>query len=136
MKCTFFGHRDTPQSTERKLRQVLIELIEENGVTEFFVGNNGNFDKIVVSVLSDLKKNYPKIKYTVVLAYLNSYSEHETVYPEGLEHVPPKYAIDKRNRWMIEQSDIAVTYVTHNWGGAYKFKKIADRKCSKVINLL
>jgi len=65
--------------------------------------------------LEDLFQKYP-ITYSVVLAYLptekNKYDNlTNTIYPEGLETVPKRFAISWRNKWMIEQSDIVVTYV-------------------------
>ena len=35
--CTFFGHRDAPESIRYDLKQVLIELIENKGVTVFYL---------------------------------------------------------------------------------------------------
>jgi len=36
---------------------------------------------------------------------------------------------------MIEQSDIVVTYVMHDYGGAYRYKKLSSQKNKKVIEL-
>ena len=55
LSCTFFGHRDCPVSIRSSLRAVLIRLIETEGVTSFFVGNQGDFDAAVQSVLRDLQ---------------------------------------------------------------------------------
>lgn len=60
----------------------------------------------------------------------------DTIYPEILEKTPPKFAIPKRNRWMIEQSDFVVTYVTCDIGGAANFKRIAEKQNKIVINLV
>ena len=68
--CTFFGHRDCPETIKPYLREVLIDLITNNGVDTFYVGNQGRFDAIVRSVLRGLEQEYPKIHYAVVLAYL------------------------------------------------------------------
>lgn len=46
MKCAFFGHRDAPSSIKPRLGEAIFNLIS-NGVDEFYVGNNGNFDLIV-----------------------------------------------------------------------------------------
>ena len=139
MTCTFFGHRDTPKETEPALRLTLIDLIENKNVTVFYVGNNGNFDTMVRSQLEALSQTYP-ITYSVVLAYLptekNKYDNlTNTIYPEGLETVPKRFAISRRNKWMIQQSDIVVTYVTHNFGGAAQFKALAERMGKAVIKL-
>lgn len=115
-----------------ELRSTLMDLIENKNVNVFYVGNNGNFDTMVCRQLEDLSQTYP-IAYSVVLAYLptekNKYDNLlTTIYPEGLETVPKRFAISWRNKWMIQQSDIVVTYVTHNFGGAAQFKEIAERQ--------
>ncbi len=139
MVCTFFGHKDTPKEIEPTLRSTLIDLIENENVTVFYVGNNGNFDTMVCRQLEDLSRIYP-ITYSVVLAYLptkkNKYENlTNTIYPEGLETVPKRFAISWRNKRMIEQSDIVVTYVTYNFGGAAQFKEKAE-KIGKIIKKL
>ena len=139
MVCTFFGHKDTPKEIEPAIRSTLIDLIENKNVTVFYVGNNGNFDTMVRRQLEDLSQTYP-ITYSVVLAYLptekNNYDNlTNTIYPEGLEIVPKRFAISWRNKWMIQQTDIVVTYVTHNFGGAAQFKEMAEKLSKDVINL-
>ena len=58
----------------------------------------------------------------------------DSIYPEGLEKTPPRFAIYKRNLWMIEKSDIVVTYVK-NVGGAATFKEISEKKGKTVFNI-
>ena len=139
MTATFFGHKDTPKEIEPTLRSTLIDLIENKNVNVFYVGNNGNFDIMVHRQLEDLSQTYP-ITYSVVLAYLptekNKYDDlTHTIYPEGLETVPKRFAISWRNKWMIQQSDVVVTYVTHNFGGAWQFKEMAEQLQKMVVNL-
>ena len=139
MTVTFFGHKDTPKEIEPTLRATLVDLIENHGATEFYVGNNGNFDTMVRRQLENLSQTYP-ITYNVVLAYLptkkNEYEDHSnTILPEGIETVPKRFAISYRNKWMVEQSDVVVTYVTHSFGGAAQFKTMAERQGKTVIEL-
>ncbi len=68
--CTFFGHKDTPNSIEPLLRAALINLIENKQVYTFYMGHQGNFDRMVRKVLKELKGIYPQMDYAVVLAYL------------------------------------------------------------------
>lgn len=140
--CTFFGHRDCPSSIKPKLREVLIDLIENESVDMFYVGNKGAFDRLVRSVLRELAQEYPQINYTVVLERLpgkqnEDYPEDysDTMLPEGIEEVPPRFAISWRNKWMLRQSDYVVTYITHSWGGAAQFAEIAEHQKKPVINL-
>lgn len=136
--CTFFGHRDCPASIRSSLRAVLIHLIETEGVTSFFVGNQGAFDAAVQSVLRDLQSNYPAITCTVVLAYTPRQPENDglaTMLPEGIEKVPKRFAISWRNRWMLDHADYVVTYVTHAWGGAAQFAVRARKQGKRVYPL-
>lgn len=108
--CTFFGHRECPDSIKPQLREVLIDLVTNYDVEMFYVGNQGRFDAIVRGALRELKKEYPRINYAVVLAYIpgkqNEYDDYfDTMLPEGIESVRPRYAISWRNNWMLRQSD-------------------------------
>ena len=139
MTVTFFGHKDTPKEIEPTLRTTLVDLIENHGATEFYVGNNGNFDTMVRRQLENLSQTYP-ITYNVVLAYIpTKKSEYDdftnTLLPEGIETIPKRFAISYRNKWMINQADVVVTYVTHSFGGAAKFKAMAERQRKTVIEL-
>ena len=135
MTCTFFGHRDTPTKIEPLLKATLQDLIENKGVDLFYVGNQGNFDAMARKVLSELSKMYP-ITYRVVLAYFpkeeTDYSDH-TILPDGIETVPPRFAISYRNKWMLEKADYVVTYVTYPTGGAVQFKAMAQKRGKTVI---
>ena len=70
--CTFFGHRDSPETIKPKIRAAVIDLIENHGVTMFYVGNQGNFDRMVRSVLKEVTTAYPEAGYAVALAYMPS----------------------------------------------------------------
>lgn len=138
MICTFFGHKDTPETVKPLLRETIIDLIEKHGANKFYVGNNGHFDGMAASVLKELKEIYPNIEYHVVLAYLRNdgcKNEHPTEFPEGIESSPPKFAIDFRNKWMLNKADTVIAYITHGWGSAAKFAGQAKRKKKQIINL-
>ena len=138
--CTFFGHRDCPETIKPKLRSTIIDLIENHNVDMFYVGNQGQFDAMVRSTLKKLKQEYPHTDYAVVLAYLpgkpSEYEDYsDTIFPEGLETVHPRYAISHRNNWMLSHSDYVITYITHPCGGASKFAKKARARKRVLINL-
>lgn len=140
MTCTFFGHRDCPDSIKPKLRHTLVDLISNHGADMFYVGNQGRFDALVRSVLRELKTEYPHIEYAVVLAHMprqrTKYDDYsDTMLPEGIESVHPRYAISWRNNWMLKRSDYVVTYITHSWGGAAKYAKEANIRGRIVVKL-
>ena len=138
--CTFFGHRDCPDTIKPKLRETLIELITSQGVDMFYVGNQGQFDAIIRSVLRELKAEYTHIDYAVVLAYMpraknENYDFSDTMLPEGIESVYPRYAISWRNNWMLQHSDYVLVYVTHSWGGAAQFVSKARSLRKRIIEI-
>ena len=59
----------------------------------------------------------------------------QTLLSEEVARVHPRYAIDRRNRWVIDKSDIVVTYVTRSYGGAAKFKRLAIAREKKIIEI-
>ncbi len=142
MTCCFFGHKDSPSTIAPELEQVLTDLIVNQGVDSFIMGHQGRFDAIALGTVRKMKERYPHITYNVVLAYMpgqkeewSAYSPEETMYPEGLEEVHPKYAISWRNKWMVAESDIVVCYITHSWGGAAKYTELSKRMNKVVINI-
>ena len=139
--CTFFGHRDCPETIKTKLKEVLVNLITNHNVDMFYVGYQGQFDVYVHSELKKLKQEYPQINYAVVLAYMpgkkTEYDDYsDTMLPEGIESVHPQYAISWRNNWMLKQSDYVVTYITHSYGGAAQYAKKARRQGKSVISVV
>ena len=139
MTVTFFGHRNAPIEIKEKLREAIVDLIKNHNATTFYVGNNGSFDLMVHSVLKELATLYP-IKYSIVLAYLPTNKTDDnplknTIYPEGLEAVPKRFAISKRNEWMLKISDTVITYVSHPSSGAWEWEKKAEKEHKKIIKL-
>ena len=141
MTCTFFGHRDAPETLRPVLHAVLTELIEQRGADTFYVGHQGRFDAMVRRELQALAQQYPHLRCRVVLAYMpgkrgewDEPDAADTLYPAGLETAPRRLAIDRRNRMMVGWADTVVAYVCGP-GGADKFMRLALQKGKEVINL-
>ena len=136
MIVTFCGHGDISETESMKtwLRDTITELIEQ-GAEKFLLGGYGTFDNLAASAVWDAKKQHPDIKSVLVVPYLDRkvYAKNYdyTTYPP-LETVPRRFAISKRNKWMVDASDVVVAYVNHDWGGAYTTLAYAIRK-KKVI---
>ena len=77
-------------------------------------------------------------EFFIVLAYLNdtktSFPDH-TIYPEGLETVPKRLAIIKRNLWMIDKADIVITYVSGTATNSSNLMEYAKNRQKTIINL-
>ena len=76
--CCFFGHREVTHNIRGRLTAIIEKLITENGVTNFYVGHQGQFDNMAYSVLKELKSNYPHIRYSVVLAYMYTVTQYQS----------------------------------------------------------
>ena len=138
--CTFFGHSDAPSDILDKLYLILEDLIVNKDVGCFLVGNQGAFDRTVLRTLRLLKVDYPHILYSVVIPYLTSkeneyYSEDETVFPGILDTCPEKFSIDRRNKWMIKESDYVVCYIKYDFSRSAQYMEMAKRRKKTVINL-
>ena len=140
--CTFFGHKNCPSNIAPLLDEVITNLILTDAVTMFYVGNQGQFDSMVRNTLKRIALQHATVDYAVVLAYMPKeqqeaeYTDYsDTMLPEGIETVPPRFAISWRNNWMLKQADIVVTYITHSWGGAAQFAELAKRQHKQVINI-
>ena len=138
MIVTFCGHSQVTDS--KSVRTWLYKIIEDligKGADIFYLGGYGDFDSLCASVVRELKKTYPHIKSILVLPYLDKYFDtagyDETLYPP-LESTPRRYCILKRNLWMVENTDVVISYIDHDWGGAVKTYNHAKRKGKQVIN--
>ena len=102
--CSFFGHRDTPQTEElkQKVKESVEHLIVEEGVDTFLFGSRSKFDELCHMVVTELKEKYPHIQR---IAYL---CKHETACFVG-EGMMMKQQIKKltgRDVYVPEYEDI------------------------------
>lgn len=109
-------------------------LIKHHIIENFYVGNQGHFDYLVQEVLSEMK-----IDYSIVLSSLNEYihsnDQDKTIYPEGLEKGLPRFAICRRNEWMIKNSDVAIVYMKYKSSNCAKWVEKAQKRGLCIINL-
>ena len=138
MTVTFCGHADLIDSEDvRVWLKETVEGLIHRGADDFLLGGYGRFDACAASVVWELKKQYPGIHSTLVLPYLDRKVDatkyDNTLYPP-LENVPRRFAISKRNEYMVNKADIVVAYVTHGWGGAATTLAYAKRKKKEIIN--
>lgn len=141
MTCCFFGHHDCSGAVKPLIRQKIMEIYEKYPDTVFCVGNQGRFDALVLSVFKDMLREGMEPDFCVVLAYhpdmgnAPDVAAEYTMYPEGVERVPRRFAISWRNRWMVKRSDVVICYVRHWTGGAAKFVEMAEKKNLRIIFL-
>ncbi len=139
MVVSFFGHKNTPSTVKPLLKQTVQQLIEENDEITFLIGSHGTFDWMTQSVLKEASERYPGITCYIVLSYLpvdnSEQYELPTLYPEGIEFVPKRFAISFNNNYMVNECDTVVCYIDHDWGGAAQFVEKAKKRGKAIINL-
>ncbi len=145
MVISFCGHSriGDSKSIKAELIRVLEPKIVQNSSVTFYLGGYGDFDSICFSTLKELQIKYSKISIIFVTPYIDEkYKKLKiankiydgTLFPP-LENIPKRYAIAKRNEWIVEHSDLLIVYVNVTWGGAYNMLEYAKRKGTTFINI-
>ena len=162
--CSFFGHRNTPQTEElkHKVRETVERLIVEEGVDTFLFGSRSKFDELCHMVVTELKEKYPHIQR---IAYL---CKHETACLVGAgtslkqkikdltgreTYVPEYEGIKKSNRinsagrasyvernyWMIDDSIFVIICCNESscskYSGALYACQYAHRRDKRILDL-
>ena len=118
--CFFIGHREASSEILPALRSTVVQHIVEYGVTEFYVGHYGGFDRIAAKAVIAAKVQHPEITLSMLIPYHPS--EHpielptgfdNTFYPPGMEKIPRRLAIVRANRYMVDHVDSLIAYVWH-----------------------
>lgn len=137
MIITFCGHDNVSEICKVRewLCAVLDQFMHEKSII-FYLGGYGGFDRLAASVVRQKQKVNPTAQSVLIIPYINRKYDASgydyTLFPP-LESVPPRYAILKRNEWMVAQADVVIAYVTHGWGGAGKTLEYARTKRKTVI---
>ena len=136
-----FGHRQIENviEVENALRAVIEKILAEHEYVEFLVGREGEFDILAASVIKSIMRNCDtgNCFLTLVMPYLRAgfeknQAEYEAYYDsvelcEQSAAAHPKAAIQIRNWFMVDRSELCVFYVTHPSGGAVQTMKYAER---------
>ncbi len=133
MICSFFGHRTINQDFDRKkLLDLLVDLIQNKNVNDFYFGGFGDFDKLCYDTISKLKTYFPSIKRIYCVEnekYLLSQKRIKYLPKEEYEDyvsLPLSFygwykRIYFRNCAMIDNSDFIIFYAQKRENsGAYK----------------
>lgn len=142
--CCGFGHREIFENIEDRLNIAISDAIT-NGCTVFYTGAMGKFDDMFSLSVRTHKKQFPNIKLICVKPYMtkeiNECGEYlyslydDIIIPTELADVHYKSVIKMRNRLLIDYSDVIISYVIRNYGGACDALKYAEKNKKQVIKL-
>ncbi|MBQ6040059.1 MAG: hypothetical protein IJL32_04700 [Oscillospiraceae bacterium] len=146
---SFFGHREVERASEieSKLDQLLHDLITQKQYVEFLVGRDGEFDLLAASAIRRAVNQYGYGNTSIILVlpymkaeyrdnkqyYLSYYDEVEICSESSDAHY--KSAIQVRNRYMVDRSNLVVCCIQHKSGGAYRTMQYAKKQGKQVRNL-
>ena len=147
MTIAFLGHGNisNTKALSDKIRETIIANIKECDSVNFYCGGYGDFDNISALVCNQIKKEIPA-KVFFITPYITENQQKKTklllesaiydyvLYPP-IEKTPLKFAIVKRNEWIIKEADLIICFVSRKYGGAYTALKYALRKGKRIINL-
>lgn len=144
-RCCAFGHRELYKNINDELQKIIINLIESENVTSFLVGDIGQTDSTLSTIIRKLKNTYPDIKLFLVKPYfsnkLNTNKEYykimydDIIIPAELAGCHYKSAITKRNKWMVDKCDFVIDCTYRNFGGAVDAIKYAKKIGKRIIEL-
>ena len=145
MIITFCGHSDFlfSDDVKQQLKNIFVSEIIKNPTCKFYLGGYGDFDSLCLRTLRELKKEFQDIELIFITPYIDKnysrlefakYHYDDIIFP-SLESVPRKFAILKRNEWMVDSADLVIAYVKYSWGGAAKTLEYAKRKKVPLVNI-
>lgn len=145
--CCFTGHRVLRDLDAALLDRVIADLIK-SGCKRFYCGMAKGFDLAAAETVIALKKSYPgvelvacipcgsqslsysasdKRRYNRILDFCSETITLSCDYYKGCMHV--------RDRFMVDNSDIVLSYLREKRGGTYYTVSYAEKKGLKIISL-
>lgn len=139
--CAFFGHRAYNYEADRdKIKNAISELIEGEGVGEFYSGYRGNFERLCAEIVHELKPKFSWINSVMVLSYhpkkdfsLSPVFDSSVYLLE--RSVPPPYVILETNKLLVDHVDIILSRTIYDFGGAAKAVEYAEKHNKTIISL-
>ena len=145
--CCFAGHSKLYNADEiySRLISSIENLIVNEGVTEFWVGNYGAFDRLSAKAVRELKAKYPGIRLVLIIPYVTSlinenresyYKDYDEILVADIpESTPHRLRIIKSNQYMVKSSQFLICYAEYSWGGAAKTLEYAKKRKISIINI-
>lgn len=147
----FSGHRNIPinvyTSLEERLESELTNLIKQ-GIYNFYAGGAQGFDTLAALTVLKLKKDFHNIRLILTLPCMEQtkyWNEKDKKIYDQILHEADKVVytsehyfngcMHKRNRYLIDNSEICICYLTETSGGTAYTVDYAVKKGLQVINL-
>lgn len=149
--CCFTGHRVLPSHRLWELSELMDRALSSmihQGVTEFRTGGALGFDTLAALKVLDLRQKHPELRLVIYVPCHGqdaSWSERDrAIYRGILERADEKILVSqeytrgcmlKRNRHMVDGSDVCIAFVTKQEGGSAYTARYAEGRGVRVLNL-
>ena len=150
-RVCFTGHRNIdPRHAPivPALLEQILRTLTKHGSTQFFAGGALGFDTLAAITVLKLKEELPHIKLNLILPCKNQtkmWSENDrSVYDailaqaDSVEYVSDSYTslcMHERNRRLVDNTEICISYCIHNGGGSAYTIAYALKNEKSVISL-
>ena len=148
MIVSFAGHSHVGGWDKMKgiVKEVLKTVLAENEAVTCYLGGYGDFDVLCAAACRELKQEFSGMEVVYVTPYmtLSEQTKMKEMQSRGLydrflyppiENTPLKFAISKRNEWMMTNADLVIVYVNRTYGGAYRSLKVAQSRKKRIVNV-
>lgn len=130
-----------------RLKNEIIKLIDK-GYETYFAGGALGFDTLAAQTVLDLKQQYPQIKLILALPCISqtrNWSEKDCLIYEYIKqradkvvYISEEYTLGcmhKRNRYLADNSNICICYLTKTTGGTAYTVNYSRKKGLEIINI-
>lgn len=145
---SFFGHscKAYPEALEEELESLVGYLLMAHKSIKFLVGGNDDFDCIASSAIRRAKEKHghKNAAHVLVLPYItDAYKNNEESFRRFYDEIEicsgnkmhSKSAIIKRNREMVDKSNIVLCYIEESHNGTINAVEYARSINKPVINI-
>ena len=147
MIISFIGHAHIfgEERIKGVVKEQIYRVVKREPITCYLRGW-GEFDEICATSCREIKKEFGSTELVYITPYMDLWEQKKikefeelslydaSIYPP-IENVPRRFAILRRNEWMMENADLIIAYVAHSFGGAYKALRFLRTRKKKIINV-
>jgi len=140
--CFFIGHKEASLEVLPALTEAVKQHIVEFGVTEFVVGNYGDFDHMAAKTVIAAKEQYPEVTLSMLIPYhpverpiALPRGFNNTFYPPDMAKVPRRLAIVRANRYMVDHAAMLIAAFDGSAGGTRYTVQYALQRGITIVDL-
>ena len=151
ISCCFTGHREIPYGKEKELSEKTKFYIEEaikRGYEHFYCGGAIGYDTVAAEAVIALKEKYPHIKLHIIIPCRNQTRgwSKDNLYrynkvnerADEIKCLSEDYyngCMQVRNRYMVDNSSLLISYLTKLTGGSAYTYNYALKTGTNAINI-